>query len=1154
MTDKPPHLRVISSEVLMIGDQATRYSRADGWFSALTGHGVAGRDKRVSSQFQSDQLDHVTIEEMWRGDDIAARIVEVVPDEAMRTGYDLIVGDKVLAEDLLGEHEELKVDETFRYAKKVERAFGGSAIFPVINDSCEDMRMPLNENRITKIQHLQVFEPRELMPCRYYENPLKPKYGEPMTYRLFPRSRGLTSGELNGVEIHESRLIIFPGLRVTRSQVSSSGFGDSVLNRCYAILRDYNISWASATALLHDFAQAAFKIKGLAQLIAQDRDDVIRARIQAVELARSTIRAVMMDAEEEFERKSTPTAGLAELLTAALTRVAMTADMPIVRLAGTSPAGFSTGESETRQWYDRIDVIRKLGMKPQLARLCKLQMRSLQGPTKGKEPKRWSVNFRPLWQMTDIEKAQLRQTVANTDNIYFQMGAVSPEEIARSRWGGDEYSPEMNIDFQERALLNEMGETAVPAPPKKAPPEGGAPPPGPEGAPPPVPPPPGGPVAPRADGDTEEAIVHEEDDDGDPETPPGEFVVIQVQGHARKIKLRRKRTDRFSWRADEYDDEQPRDATGKWTSSGDGGGGEKIETGAKSKEHLLAESASKSVGSAFFASQSAKDMLGTALIKAPEGVSSKIIDDSGNVWLVQDFTGKLLKQDLYFTGDGDAFVDPHTGQIHAVLPKTRIELKSKKADPKMKEDAMHRVGRAKAFADEHAKLMMNAAMINDPEAKATALEAANKSLKLVERHVKAAEKYAKTPQEKAHALQARKMFESIKAKAKDLSNYKNASAPPKSFAQAFKKMHEIDKAKALSKEGKDLAAKGDFKGALEKSKEATALFKQATAETKAATAEVKKVVEEIKSPKDFQKNFIKSKEKFYGESKNNFMEAALAAKHTGVSVKFHDIDSEGVTLYAHPDGTFGVTSETKYPEVKNTESSGSPGHVSLPLPKNDFTISASIYKHKNALEKASEHEKYWNDRADAIAKDAKYATVVEKNMTISRAEFTQHRADFSKNLQKNETVACLYYSSEGDRVLNHALRTDTIKQVSDAQDIGTTKIDHMRDSLDSAIAKSPMPKDTVVARGISGPWADKFASQLEVGSTFTEKGYTSTGATRSFSGAVEMLITVKAGQKAAPIPSQYPDENEYLLPRETTFRVKKKEKVGGKYVFHLEID
>ena len=48
--------------------------------------------------------------------------------------------------------------------------------------------------------------------------------------------------------------------------------------------------------------------------------------------------------------------------------------------------------------------------------------------------------------MDDKEKAEVRNKQAQTDQIYSDLGVLSPEVIAKARFGGDRYSLETNID------------------------------------------------------------------------------------------------------------------------------------------------------------------------------------------------------------------------------------------------------------------------------------------------------------------------------------------------------------------------------------------------------------------------------------------------------------------------------------------------------------------------------------------------------------------------------------------------------------------------------------------------------------------------------------------------------------------------------------
>jgi hypothetical protein len=77
--------------------------------------------------------------------------------------------------------------------------------------------------------------------------------------------------------------------------------------------------------------------------------------------------------------------------------------------------------------------------------------------TKGKEPERWQLTMRALWQPTAQEEAELRNKQAQTDIAYIGSGVITPEEVAVSRFGGAEWRMETIVDFDGRAQMANVG-------------------------------------------------------------------------------------------------------------------------------------------------------------------------------------------------------------------------------------------------------------------------------------------------------------------------------------------------------------------------------------------------------------------------------------------------------------------------------------------------------------------------------------------------------------------------------------------------------------------------------------------------------------------------------------------------------------------------
>lgn len=379
---------------------------------------------------------------LWSSDDLAARIVELWPKQMLRSGMHVGSSDPMKAQAINAHLKQIDFMPTLKKALDIERAFGGSAILLGAADGQASLASPLNLNTVRKLDWVTLLEPDELSIDKRYEDPLAPSYGTVELYRLnTPRQ--------SGTVIHESRLLIFPGIQIG-SEAKRNGlwYGTSILDRVFDVLRDFNLTWGSASSLMVDFSQAVWKIKDLPSVIARDGGKLFQQRMQAMDLARSTIRAVVIDADsEDFRRDVTPLTGLPELLDRQITRISSAAGVPAMILFGESPGGLNaTGEGNNRAWYDDLVSERKEKVDPHVEYVVDILSRIYKAPD-------WSITFPPLWQPTQAEIASIEKTEAETDQIRILSGVVTPEEVAASRFAGGEYNHRLQINIEERSEL-----------------------------------------------------------------------------------------------------------------------------------------------------------------------------------------------------------------------------------------------------------------------------------------------------------------------------------------------------------------------------------------------------------------------------------------------------------------------------------------------------------------------------------------------------------------------------------------------------------------------------------------------------------------------------------------------------------------------------
>lgn len=519
-----------------------RVARRDGWSNFVTGLGDAMRDKRLAATVGSEFLRQDQAEQLWRGDDMAARAIEKIPQDALRRGFRFTLkpnaGEEEERGNPTGEDSETAIDgrsptewetqlpgpeaetrplgpgrvgkpsrndafgsggppapkgtdptmategqeegqetkaqqelvnsrlkklgvrQAVLEAAKWERAYGGAAIFMGTVDrspgrSASVLARPLDLAYVEELKFLTVLSPKELVPYRYYGDPLAPKYGEVQIWSLVPKSKGINPRP-SVMRVHESRLVLFPGNRTSRFMLEAHrGFGDSILNRIWQHVRNFSTAYDSAAVLIHDFSQAIWKFKGLVELMHADPDGLVQKRAAAMDYVRSTLRAMVIDSEEEFERKATPVTGLPDLLDRMANRLAAATGMPVTMLMGQEPAGLNATGQANRDWYnENVEALQTDRIVPAIERIVDVELHATQGVTGGHVPDGWAIEMAPLEAPSEKEESENRLRDAQAVGVLIDRGVVMPEEAAQSMFGGEKYSRDikLNADVREAAL------------------------------------------------------------------------------------------------------------------------------------------------------------------------------------------------------------------------------------------------------------------------------------------------------------------------------------------------------------------------------------------------------------------------------------------------------------------------------------------------------------------------------------------------------------------------------------------------------------------------------------------------------------------------------------------------------------------------------
>lgn len=437
-------------------DRARTVTRRDGWVNSASGHGTR-RDRRMLTQYGVDIVTDVEALQLRRSEFLAAAIIEQGPKDALRRGWHLKCEDKELAAAITQQATALGVDDILYEAWTKELEAGGSAVFPVLTGALGDLSTPLDEGAIASVDAFHVFEPQELTPHDYYTDVRSPKFRRPETYRLIPLTTG-RSGWMPPTIIHETRLVIFPGQRhtVQTQPGQRMSWGDSVLCRPRQVIADFGLAWGSAATLLAGHGGGTLEMEGFANLMAsQDGMATFDNYIASMEMAMSTLRTRVIDGKDKFTREASTLAGVAEVLDKFATLIAAAARRPVSILMGRGETGLRTGDDDTRSWYATVEGDRAKHLLPRHQQIIRLMLLATAGPSGGKEPEGWGIEYPPLWSPSEKEIADTRKT--NMDRAVAAVTAqiVSADDVAESFYpedgdGKGDVRGDIRIDWQRR--------------------------------------------------------------------------------------------------------------------------------------------------------------------------------------------------------------------------------------------------------------------------------------------------------------------------------------------------------------------------------------------------------------------------------------------------------------------------------------------------------------------------------------------------------------------------------------------------------------------------------------------------------------------------------------------------------------------------------
>lgn len=437
-----PQMEDIASPVVANGIDMGAI-RTDSFTNDLSGFGTA-YDKGSSASITMDRprLVETEIDALCRNCGIARRIVWLTVEMATMQGW--WVRDQSLETDpFANEDRRLHIQARVREGAGLGQKYGAAYTFidcdeepppGFTGDWWALQVLPLDPKRIVRIRNLINFDSLQCTQRTWDSDDTSPNYGYPETYTL---SSNVAMSKIAGMPVHWTRLIRWRGIDTSpRERLQYRGIDLSILQSALdSIRRSVTIGQASSN-FVQEMGTPIIRSPDLEAQSAGDKSALYEATMRMMARTKSILNVILLGANDVYDRSSPSITGFADLSQHDKERLCADTGYTQSELFMDSRTGLGnqdkTGESVG---ITRATAFQQSHMLDQLRHLYYLLYCQKDGPTRGKVPESWDIAFHPIRALSPQELAEVQKKTAEADKIYREMGVLSPERIARSRFG-----------------------------------------------------------------------------------------------------------------------------------------------------------------------------------------------------------------------------------------------------------------------------------------------------------------------------------------------------------------------------------------------------------------------------------------------------------------------------------------------------------------------------------------------------------------------------------------------------------------------------------------------------------------------------------------------------------------------------------------------
>ena len=419
------------------------FSRLDGYMNVLNRMGTEQDSSEAYEFVPEATISDADLAIHYEANGLFTKIVDIPAEKAATGNFDLNLSDDNIVSLVTDALEDLDWETVAAQAIKWSRLFGGALAVMLIDDG-RGLEESVDWDSIKGVDEIILFE-RPVVEPDYYSmyhyrqmqgiERARSKFGKPQFFSV--------NSQYGSFIVHESRCLIFKNgiLPESAMQAEYAYWGLPEYIRLKRALQETVTEHSNGGKLLERAVQGIYKMKGLTNMLSiEGGDDIVLRRLRTIDMARNFLNSIVIDTEgEDYVFQTFQLGGLKDVINVSCNMLSAVTNIPQTILFGASPDGMNaTGAGDLENWYNYLGQIQKLQLRENLQHLLDVMFRGWLNTGKLQEEPDYKLEFKPFWNLSEKEQAELDKLKADTElvraqtaQIYCDMQVLDPSEVRK---------------------------------------------------------------------------------------------------------------------------------------------------------------------------------------------------------------------------------------------------------------------------------------------------------------------------------------------------------------------------------------------------------------------------------------------------------------------------------------------------------------------------------------------------------------------------------------------------------------------------------------------------------------------------------------------------------------------------------------------------